>query len=597
MNKYFYISKIETSGSGKTTSTISLSSGLNIIYGPSNTGKSYIIECIDFIFGSKENPFLTEETGYDTVFMEVTTDNGTTLTFSRKIGSNKINVVSSLEDIDSGNYSTKAIGNIFLKLIGIAEPPKVVCSQDFRVQNLTWRTVLHTFLIKESDIFKRESVFANSHFNNKTAVLSALLYFCTEKNCAQENQVESKEIREAKKAAVVQYINTAVKVLSERKGELSDQLLAMPIEDIEGKISAIFDSITSIETQISSVTSEMHVKSESVLSLDEQLQEDGFLLDRYLALETQYRADLKRAEFIIDGEKHAGSKKHIEKCPFCANDIPEQKHRSYKIAAEQEIQLLRQQLEDLLQAKAELEEEIDSVTLNKSNLSAEFKALSKELSEELQPKFSELKVLLEQYQSALKIKNEITFIEETANALNTDAQDVEQENEPAKYDAVNYFDNTFFSEISKAIDETLRLCNYPNYLSSRLTTKKFDVVVNGQEKASEGKGFRAFLNTVVAFSLMKYLSANAQHAPNMLILDSPILSLSEKSGNEGTNDSMKVGLFRYIKEHCTPAQVIIVENNIPDIDYANVNLVHFSKDNTNGRYGFLLDLMDTTTEA
>lgn len=594
MKKYFYISKIETTGPGKTTSSLNLFSGLNIIYGPSNTGKSYIVECIDFIFGSKENPFLTDETGYNTVFMEVKTNDGSTVTFSRVIGSAKIDVVSNADGIDNGKYNTKEIGNIFLHLIGITPSPKIVCSQDYRVQNLTWRTILHTFLLKESDIFKRESVFTNSHFNNKTAVLSALLYFCAEKTYANENKVESKEIQEAKKVAVVQYINSMIKSLSERKGELSDQLLTMSSEDIERKIRETFDSIATIEIQISAITSEIRKKSESLLSFEKQLQEDRFLLDRYMALATQYRADLRRAEFIIDGEAHSGGKSHIDKCPFCANDIPEQKHRSYKKSAEHEVLLLRQQLEDLLRAKAELEKEIDSVSLDKSNLSAELKALSQNLSEVLQPTFSKLKNLLDQYQKALNLKNEIEFIEETARTLNADVQEAEQKDEPTKYDAVNQFDNTFFSDISTEIDNALRICNYPGYLSSRLTTKKLDVVVNGQEKASEGKGFRAYLNTVVAFSLMKYLSANAKFAPNMLILDSPILSLSEKSGNEGTSDSMKVSLFQYLKDRCGSAQIIVVENNIPDIDYTDVNLVPFSKDKSDGRYGFLLDI---STEA
>ena len=48
----FYIEKIIVTGSGKTDSIIELSNGVNIIYGPSNTGKTYIVKCIDYMFGS-----------------------------------------------------------------------------------------------------------------------------------------------------------------------------------------------------------------------------------------------------------------------------------------------------------------------------------------------------------------------------------------------------------------------------------------------------------------------------------------------------------------------------------------------------------------
>ena len=40
----FYIEKIIVTGSGKTDSIIELSNGVNIIYGPSNTGKTYIVQ-------------------------------------------------------------------------------------------------------------------------------------------------------------------------------------------------------------------------------------------------------------------------------------------------------------------------------------------------------------------------------------------------------------------------------------------------------------------------------------------------------------------------------------------------------------------------
>jgi AAA15 family ATPase/GTPase len=52
----FYIEKIIVTGSGKTDSIIELSSGVNIIYGPSNTGKTYIVKCIDYMFGSEREP-------------------------------------------------------------------------------------------------------------------------------------------------------------------------------------------------------------------------------------------------------------------------------------------------------------------------------------------------------------------------------------------------------------------------------------------------------------------------------------------------------------------------------------------------------------
>ena len=83
----FYIKEINASGPDVKYSTISLKDGLNIIYGPSNTGKSYVVKCINFMFGSNnsEIPFTKEDTGYDTVNMVMESDDGYSISMTRKI--------------------------------------------------------------------------------------------------------------------------------------------------------------------------------------------------------------------------------------------------------------------------------------------------------------------------------------------------------------------------------------------------------------------------------------------------------------------------------------------------------------------------------
>lgn len=53
----FYITQIAASGEKVEYSAVNFKDGINFIVGPSNTGKSYVIGCIDFMFGGKEVPF------------------------------------------------------------------------------------------------------------------------------------------------------------------------------------------------------------------------------------------------------------------------------------------------------------------------------------------------------------------------------------------------------------------------------------------------------------------------------------------------------------------------------------------------------------
>ena len=100
----FYIKKLIVSGNGNEPSVLEFDEGLNIICGPSNTGKSYILECIDYLFGS-DNIRFDRKTGYNNIKIIVDTDNGS-ITFDREIDSNKIKVHSNDHRIESGDYRT-----------------------------------------------------------------------------------------------------------------------------------------------------------------------------------------------------------------------------------------------------------------------------------------------------------------------------------------------------------------------------------------------------------------------------------------------------------------------------------------------------------
>ena len=150
----------------------------------------------------------------------------------------------------------------------------------------------------------------------------------------------------------------------------------------------------------------------------------------------------------------------------------------------------------------------------------------------------------------------------------------------------NYFDRDILGPLDDYLNKTLELCKYEGLSSAYFSPNNFDVFINGKSKDAFGKGYRAFLNTVLALTLMKYLAERGKYAPGILIVDSPILSLKER-GDEKTPDTMKAALFRYLLDNQDFGQVIIIENNIPDLDYSKANVIPFTKDTTYGHYGFL----------
>ena len=156
---------------------------------------------------------------------------------------------------------------------------------------------------------------------------------------------------------------------------------------------------------------------------------------------------------------------------------------------------------------------------------------------------------------------------------------------PKEYSIKKELKPLFTNQFAIYLKEMLSDCNYPSYNGTEFDESLFDIIVNSQSKASQGKGYRAYLNSVVAFSYLKYMSEKAKYHVPFLILDSPLLSLKEI--DEGSSTTMKIGLLSYIIKHQYINQVIIIENELPEIDYSKVNVISFSGMQSEGREGFI----------
>jgi len=165
----------------------------------------------------------------------------------------------------------------------------------------------------------------------------------------------------------------------------------------------------------------------------------------------------------------------------------------------------------------------------------------------------------------------------------------EEEESETLFDIKSRMGPDIMNKIDEYLTDALKSCNFDSFGQARMEVKSaFDVIIDGKTKYSYGKGYRAFLNTIVAFTFMRYLSEHGKYTPGLLSIDSPILSLKEP-GEEKASDTMKAALFHYFIEHQNCCQLIILENNIPDIDYGKTNIVQFTKDPDTGRIGLLYE--------
>ena len=593
----FYIEKIIVTGSGKTDSIIELSNGVNIIYGPSNTGKTYIVKCIDYMFGSEREP-IDISTGYQYIKIIVRTQCGT-ITMSRKIGENKIEVSSNDNNVPSGKYATKAsrtnydktINSVWLSLIGINDLHLVISNENYKKQILSWRTFSHMFMLTETKIISEYSAILSGRDTSNTAVIASLIFLLSGQDFAETETKDTKEIKEAKKNAVKAYINKELFRLSERNQELLAQLKENPNIDIAVEIEKIMAEISTNEKRINSSIEENQKILAQLYEKNENLSECNVLLNRYYELTTQYNADLKRLNFIVDGEANLNASFSTH-CPFCDGEVVVKKNQNYIDAAKSDYKKIKLQAKDLESASKELRSEKLSLEQEIGTLMAKKKSIEELIEKELKPQVFNLKEKLSAYKDAIECQKEIDILKKLSEQKTADMieNDTDEESE-LKFKVKEHLDYSFINELSNGIKSFLENCNYDNLLSVIFDKADMDIVINGKKKSSNGKGYNAYFNSVVAIVLSRYMESKAKYSPDFLVLDSPILSLKEKETKK-PSETMRNTLFENIVDNQKGIQTIVIENEIPEINYKDANIIHFTKEKNNGRYGFLLDVAD-----
>lgn len=605
MNNRFYIKQITAIGENKAPATIEFEDGINIIKGPSNSGKSYVINCINFMLAGKI-PFESRSTGYNKVTMKLQSTNGESISMSRsiivknnkEIESTFVKVESSINEIENKEYKIKGeeYSDLLLHLMGIKETHSIIKTQSYKTQKLTIRSIIHFLFISETNIFKETTALFSTAYPAPTKNITSLKFLFSGDDMMnlipEETEVE-RRLKKEKNKALSAYINDKIIKLKQRKKILENILAEHKNINIDEEINNIFENISNIENEIIQATEQSKQYLKEIYYYNSKLEEAEYLKERYNSLQTQYIADCNRLEFIIEGSENKTKIKPPQKCPFCASKLKENSHNEYEYIKLSRIELnkIKNQIDELNKTTDDLNIQIKEINNKIENINIKHENIKKIINKQLNPKASELKINLNNYNKIVSYQQEIESIEKLIDYSYQDLStfDNSSDNKIQNFNAKDTLTTEEWDKLNGLYESAVINCGYPNVSIVTLSKESMDGIINNKHKKNEGKGYRAFLNTICLFIIMKYLENYGFYKPSLLILDSPILSLKENiEDSEHATSSMKSLLFKYIIEQCGNNQIIIAENDIPeDIDYSNINLISFTKENNKGRYGFL----------
>lgn len=591
----FFIKRVGLKGS-LGDSYLDIKNGLNVIYGSSNTGKSIIVECIDYALGDKDYNIDLE--GYDTVYLILSHEDGD-ITIYRKLGKGTVDIESNNRHVPNGHYSIKKnhnnkevlfLDDFLLELNGIPRRQPIVVSQKWAKQDFTFRTCLHSFIVKQEDIIRRESPYLPHNNIAQPSYKSGLLYLWLGENFIDSEDRDNILTRRLKKSAIEGYINELMDKIKNEHPNLEEEAKEKT-DEIEKEINSTLERISENENLLSNLFGDARILANEIYQIDSSIAEYESLLTKYNALNTQYEADIKRLTLVIEGEAHHIGEEEMT-CPFCNGKLEKSIKTSCIEAAQQEIIKLVPKINDLSSTIDAINENLVNLKITREEASNKRKSVLSRINYEIKPLISKLKKDIEDYKEKIKkIEEAKTLLGQTVLYKDkiTELQNKEVKNKNELFDVMSHYDVI----IPKLEEEYSRLLKKANYhYKGKLEFRNFDYEINGKPKRTQGQGFRAYLNALAVLALYNSLWKEGVYPIPFLAMDSPIQSLVEKE-TVPFNESMRTGLFECLKEATKEKQIIVIENKIPEgLDLTDVNVVEFTKDETTGRYGFAQKITD-----
>lgn len=596
------IKKIEVKGNGKKSAIVTLEKGLNVISGASDTGKSYICQCVQFILGAQNAPKAIDEAkGYS--FLEVTFKecNGDIFILKRELKDNA-NVI--LEEdgktqvLNPSHKGKNNLSNFFLRKIGIDNLTLVFGTESLNHSTLTLRILEKLILIDEARIITDYSPLGKGQNTEKTLETSLLKTLLTGKD---DSEVKLLKKRKQSKQSIFSKI--------ENLNEFMNRYLAV---DEEEKISIkkLTENIGNFESSIAKAESKLDAllktgnegieKRNSLASrskdMHRKLNEDKTLLERFNLLLKKYSSDRERLIAISEAAKYVDSH-YVANCPTCGSLLEENSDISIELVIasnKAEIKKMGKKVEGLHST-------ITEIKLHKNIISRELSSLEGELQEleiSLNPNISKIVV---------KTRKMIKSLSETKESMSTNLNlEIKREkileeiaNLQAEYDKIadKYIIPEFTKEqetLMKEISKILVRWDFPNGKQVLYDEDKRDVSIGGKPRSHFGKGYRAICFSAFAIGMMNYLYETSRH-PGFLLLDSPLTTYKkrdeilsgEKSEQDFITNNLIYAFYRDLCDYYNDKQIIVLDNQEPDEDLLDLmNYTHFSKNANIGRYGF-----------
>lgn len=592
--------------------TVEFGPKLTLVRGPSDTGKSFIADTLDFMLGGEKLEKNTELDGYDQILLGIRLPDGEAVTLTRSLQGGQFSLFrGDYRGRDrlpvkrtrlAGKHNAKNTQNLSHYLLDkIRLGNKVVRKKgNGETVALSIRGLAPFFLVGETKIQSKKSPILTDQVVNKTRDISTFrLLLQGQDDSGLKANTSATEQRKSKEAKN-EVIDT---LLAELRQQLeTDETL----EQVEQRLQRVQAAITQSTGSIEQAAAARHQWGQT-LSNNERLAtaarrslaELDTLEARFTLLHKQYTSELDRLDAVAEAGTLLGYFTP-GRCVFCGAD-PEHQHLNDDCTddttafAESVVEEQRKTTalrEDLLKAISGLRAERDEKAQRHQSYTervAEARTTIAQLDNLLNPQEVELRGLITLSSRLERDADTIRRIQRL-EALRTETDD---EAKPKTMTPTEGLQPTAVADLSRMIASRLRAWGFQDADNTSFSIDTQDIVSGNQLRSAHGKGVRAVLHAAFTISLAQYCFDKDLPHPGFVVLDSPLVVYrppdpTEEPDNSG--DLLDTGTLaeRFFADVQTnfSGQIIILENQDPPgaLD-AETRDIAFTKNAAQGRYG------------
>lgn len=578
------IRHIAFTGPGLKPAEVLFDAGLNVLYGASNTGKSFTLKAIDNMLGSEStlpNPKIRH--GYDSVWLGLEFKNGQQSTIYRAANGGDFLLFDGLVRLNPGRAGLPV--NVNELVLGATHllGKKVVENQDGKKQNLTIRTLAPHLIVSETAIIDERSPILTGQHVTATAEKNIFRLLLTGVDDSAIVATEPKKTRKARNEAKIEIVD---ELLTSVEAKLGDRLGQKHlVTDQIGKLTATIDELSNrMQAAQAAIDRETAARREALDRRQHELarlRELEVTVARFKWLLESYTSDVERLEAL----QEAGSLLAIRStrpCSLCGAQSEHQVHSQAvasieltRTAATAELKRLHRDRRDLEATIASLSAECEGLRTSVAGLAGDLERMAATITG-LRPNETTLRSKFQEtWDLRSALLDSIRHFDERDELLKR-KQDLVAASKRKAPTAVKLsvgIDGPTGHAFSKVVQEVLRAWQFPDNPDVTFDDPTQDIRVNGQDRRDNGKGVRAVLHAAFKVSLVIYCQRHNLPHPGFLILDTPLLTyrdpLNSRHGELAADEQnlkatrLNEAFYSHLNSLGTTVQIIVLENEDP----------------------------------